>query len=1016
MSDKAKLSDKIGAVLVVGGGIGGIQSALDLADSGFKVYLLDESPSIGGVMTQLDKTFPTNDCSMCILAPKLVTAGRHQNIEILSCSEVVSVDGQAGHFTVKVTRKALYINEETCTGCGVCLRECPTRAIDAYNEGLSLRSSAYIKFPQAVPLVAVIDRDSCIGCGICKYVCPADAVEYDQRDEESTLEVGAIILSPGFKEFDPSVKTEYGYGRCTNVVTSTEFERMLSASGPYQGTFVRPSDGEIPKKIAFIQCVGSRDKQIEKEYCSSVCCMYATKEAVIAKEHASIVEPTIFFLDIRAYGKDFDKYVTKAEEEHGVRFIRSRVSSIDEVPKTKNLVVEYASEDGELNKEEFDLVVLSVGLSQPEGAEKLAKNFGVKLNKDGFCDTDEFSPVKTTKEGIFVCGAFQGPKDIPGSVIQASGAAGEVSSLLSASRDTLVEKKEYPPEIDVAGQEPRIGVFVCRCGINISAYVDVPSVAEYAKGLPNVVYVEDNLFTCSQDTQQKIKEKIKEQKLNRVIVASCTPRTHESLFRETVREAGLNPYLFEMANIRDQCSWIHMQDPQGATKKAKDLVRMAVAKASLIEPLPKIQSEVVPRGLVIGGGLAGMVAALGIAEQGFEVYLIEKERELGGNLRDLYYTLAGKDAQDLLKKLIARVEKEDLIHVYTEAEIKSVEGSVGKFKTTIGSGEVEMELEHGIVIVATGAQEYRSDEYLYGTDERVITQRELEDRIANHPGKVKNYEKIVMIQCVGSRDDERPYCSRVCCSEAIKNALKVKGINEKSEVYVLYRDIRTYGFKEEYYNKAGEAGVLFIRYDEDKKPVVSNEGGKLTVSVLDPTLNETIQIEPDVLVLSVATVPGNDNEKLSELLKVSLNEDNFFLEAHVKLRPVEFATDGIFLCGLAHSPKFIDESISQAKAAVSKACSILSKPFIEVEGIIAHVDEEKCSGCGTCKSVCEYNAIEIETIVEDGKEIRRAKITEALCKGCGSCAAACPSGAIDQKGFTTEEIYAMIDSALEEGG
>jgi len=999
---------RVGSVLIVGGGITGIQASLDLADSGFKVYLLDKSPSVGGAMAQLDKTFPTNDCAMCIMSPKLVTCGRHLNIEVITDAEIKGIKGNPGNFEVEIIRKTRYIDIERCTGCGACVEECPINVIDAYNEGLSLRKAIYIKYPQAVPLAYSIDKDKCIGCGRCKNICLSDAIKYENSDKSEALNVGAVLLALGFDEFDANLKPEYGYGRFKNVITSIEFERILSASGPYEGHVFRPSDSRIPEKIAFIQCVGSRDENTNK-YCSSVCCMYATKEAVIAKEHADQeVEPTIFFMDIRAYGKDFDKYITRAKEEYGVRFVRSRVSNVEEVPETKNLRIKYEDEEGKLVEEEFDLVVLSVGLSPPKNVKELASTVGIELNEYGFCQTDEFEPLKTSRDGIYVCGAFQGPKDIPESVMQASGATAEASSLLSTSRGTLVEKKGYPPEIDVTGEEPRIGVFVCHCGVNIGAYIDVPKVVEYAKELPNVAYAERNLYTCSQDTQQKIKEKIKEHKLNRVIVASCTPRTHEPLFQETIREAGLNPYLFEMANIRDQCSWVHMHEPEGATKKAEDLVRMAVAKARLLKPLPKIEVEIIPKALIIGGGLAGMMAALEVAKQGFEVYLVEKEKELGGNLRKIYYTLYGQDAQAFLSAVIAQVEKSDLIHVYREAEIKNVEGSVGKFKTTIGSNGVKTELEHGIIIVATGAQEYKPKEYLYGKDKRVITQREFEERIANHPTEVKNYENIVMIQCVGSRDGERPYCSRVCCSEAIKNALKMREIHEKSNIFILYRDVRTYGFKEEYYKKAREAGIMFVRYEDDKKPIINNEGGNLTVSVFDLVLKESLLIEPDILVLSVAMTPNDDNKKLAEMLKVPLNEDNFFLEAHVKLRPVEFATDGIFLCGLAHSPKFIDESIAQAYASASKACAILSKDHIESDAAIVRIVDSLCSGCGACVEVCPAGALSLN------EQIGKSEVNPILCKGCGLCSAACRAGAIQQNRFEDVEVLAMIDAALGE--
>jgi heterodisulfide reductase subunit A len=1008
--DKIKEDHPVGAVLVVGGGIGGMQASLDLAESGFYVYLVDSSPTIGGVMAQLDKTFPTNDCAMCIMSPKLVESGRHLNIRILANAEVEALEGGPGRFGVTLTKKPRYIRPDRCTGCGDCAKHCPVSAIDTYNEKLNKRAAIYLKYPQAVPKVFLIDREQCIGCGLCERVCLAKAVNYTDSQVQEKIEVGSIILAPGYEVFDPHLRPEFGYGVYPNVVTSIEFERVLSASGPYRGHLLRPSDGTIPERIAFIQCVGSRDTNCGNEYCSSVCCMYATKEAIIAKEHVPFVQPTIFYMDVRAHGKGFDAYYERAKAEYGIRFIHCMISKVREQFKTKNLLLSYLNQDGRVEEEEFDLVVLSVGLVPSRRTVEMAKRMGVELDASGFCKTRPFQPTSTSKSGIFVCGAFQAPKDIPETVAQASGAAAAASEILSKVRGTLVTRKEYPVEREVQEEEPRIGVFVCRCGNNIGGVIDVPAVKEYAASLGAVVFADENLYTCSQDTQEKLKKAIEEHKLNRVIVASCSPRTHEPLFRETIREAGLNRYLFEMANIRDHCSWVHMHEKEDATSKARDLVRMAIANARLIRPLEQLTKGVIKRGLVIGGGLAGMTAALGLAEQGFEAVLVEKENELGGNLRFLKTTLDGKDIPEYLEQLKARVTQNLRIQAFTNAVVTDFSGYVGNFKTSlmVGPGRFTREVEHGIAIVATGGEELKPREYLYGEDKRVLTQLELEGLLAADGRKAGEWKKVVMIQCVGSRDEERPYCSRVCCAEAVKNALKIKQLNPQAQVYILYRDMRTYGLTEPYYAKARGEGILFVKYEPEGKPEVKRAGESLWVSFLDPILKERIELQPDLLVLSAATVPSETSE-LARMLKVPRTAEGFFLEAHMKLRPVDFASEGIYLCGVAHSPKTIEESLSQASAAVARACTVLSKDQIQVGGVIAVVDSKKCAACLTCVRVCPY---EVPVINVDGvAEIERVK-----CQGCGTCVAECPGRAIELMHFREAQLEAKSRALMEMEG
>ena len=1012
------MSNKVGAVLVVGGGIGGIQASLDLAEAGYKVYLVDKNPSIGGVMAQLDKTFPTNDCAMCTLAPRLVDAGTHPNIEKLTYSEVEGISGQAGNFQVQIRKKARFVDETKCNGCGDCYQKCPQKKIPSeFDEKVGKRTAIYVPFAQAIPNIPVIDKEHCLKmqkdrCGVCAKICPRQAIDYKQQDQIVTKDVGAVILAPGFELFNSELKQEFGYGRYPNVVSSLQFERILSANGPFMGKTARPSDQQHPKKIAFIQCVGSRD--VDHNYCSSVCCMYATKEAIIAKEHEPELDFHIFFIDFRAFSKGFEQYYERAKEM-GIKYTRCRPSSVKEVPSTKNLLLQYEAEDGSLKGEEFDMVVLSAGLCPPPEVDRMAKTFGLELNTHRFCQTTKFMPVETNKAGIYTCGPFTEPKDIPETVMQANAAAAQAMALLAETRGSLVVHKEYPPETDIAGQEPRIGVFVCHCGKNIGGVADVPKVAEYARTLPNVAYAEDNLYTCSADTQVKIKDKIKEHKLNRVVVAACTPRTHEPLFRNTLREAGLNPYLFEMANIRDQNTWVHMYQPEEATHKAKDLVRMSVTKARLLEPLQKRSLKINHDALVIGGGLSGLTASLELARQGFTVHLVEKDNQLGGNLKKLYYLLEDKyKPQEELKSLIAKVKANQKIHIYLDTEIKEVAGSLGNFKTTLVSraGKPEQTIPHGVVIVATGAQEYKPTEYLYGQDARIVTQVELEGKLATNPQSFKA-QTIVMIQCVGSRNKERPYCSRICCADAIKNALKIKTLNPEANIYILYRDIRSYGFREEYYRKAREAGIIFIRYNDNDNPLVTKEGNALKVSVNDPILKRPVILNPDLLVLSAATIPAPGNEDLSKKLKVPLNQDKFFLEVHMKLRPVDFATDGIFLCGLAHYPKEVDESITQACAAVSRATTVLAQDQIALDAVVSQVINENCDGCAFCIAPCPYHALTLIEYAHDGTVKKTVERDLALCKGCGVCQATCPKGGIVVDNFKPEQLQAMVEAALK---
>jgi len=991
--------------LVIGGGIAGIQASLDLAEAGTEVFLVERQPSIGGRMAQLDKTFPTNDCAMCILSPKLVEVSKHPNITLLTNAELLALEGQARDFTARIRKHPRYVDETKCTGCGICTTKCPVRLPDPYNLGLSRTRCIRIPFPQAVPAVPIIDADHCLykargTCGVCKKLCQAEAIDYDQKPQDLEIPVGAAILALGSDEFDATLKDEYGYHTFPNVVTSIELERLLSASGPTQGHIQRPSDGKEPARVAFLQCVGSRDMQIGNDYCSAVCCMQAAKDSIILREHLHGARSTVFGMDVRAYGKGFDRFIDRARQEHDVRFLRARVSSVEADPDTENLLLRYNADDGRLVEEAFDLLVLSVGLCASKGVRETIRRLGLEADEHGFVTTSVFNPLEGSRRGVFVCGTASGPKDIPESVIQASGASSSVLAMLGGF-ESKRHQVECPAPMDLRGEPTRIGVFICRCGINIASTVDVPAVVQYASALPKVVHAQEFLFACAKDSQKTIAQAIHEKRLTRVVVAACTPRTHEPLFQGTLEASGLNPYLFEFANIREQCSWVHQRAPQEATEKAKQLVRMAVAKASHLEPLEKSRLPVNHAALVIGGGVAGLTAALDLAAQGYPVHVVEREAELGGHLRQIRRALAGQETRPFLEDLVKKVASDDRITVHLDRSVRAVSGYVGSFKTQL-TGE-DKPIEHGVVVVATGAAEHAPKEYLYGQDDRVMTQTEFEQFLDDVRG-AKRPKTVVMIQCVGSRDAEHPYCSRICCGTAIKNALRLKELNPRVRIYVLCRDVRVYGLNERWYRRARDQGVVFLRYDEAAKPVVSNENGRLVVQARDTILGRTLAFDADLVVLSAGIEANKDSRQLSQLLKVPLDADGFFLEAHVKLRPVDFATEGVFVCGLAHYPKDIAESIAQGRAAASRAATVLSRSEIEAEGKVATVDRLLCSGCGACTEVCAYKAIELDPI------LRIAVVNEATCKGCGTCAATCRAGAIDLKGFRNDQILEAVNA------
>lgn len=1004
------------SVLVIGAGITGIQAALDLADKGYSVYLVEKSPSIGGAMAKLDKTFPTNDCSMCTLAPKMVETSRHPNIHLYTYSEVVGLEGEKGDFTALIKRKPRYVIEEKCTGCGDCIAKCPVgkKGVDSeFDHGMGKRAAIYIPFEQASPLVATIDEESCLRfktgkCGICQKACLADAIDFEQKEEIEEVMVGAVIVATGYDVLEPTMRTEYGYGKYKNVMTAIQFERLMSASGPTMGHIKRPSDGEEPKKIGWIQCVGSRSDRLGNPYCSRVCCMYATKEALVTKEHSPHIEPYIFYMDLRAYGKEFEEYYHRAGDT-GVHYIRARPAEVWE-EDNGDITIRYEDTyTGEIKQETVNMLVLSSAIVPAQSNKELAEALGINLDQNGFfCEREVVTgPMESSRPGVFLAGCSQSPKDIPDSVAQASAAAAKVMDILP--KPEKIEKEETPETEVPSDAPPRIGVFLCKCGKNIAGYMDMDDLIEYVQTLPNVEHAETLMFACSQDAQGKIKQAIADNDLNRVVVAACTPRTHEGLFQDTIREVGLNKYLFEMANIRNQCSWVHSNDSKTATEKAKELVRMSVAKSRLLEALSQGEIDVEGSAVVIGGGISGMNAALALAEAGIKVSIIEKSDKLGGMLNNLT-TLYPSDvkAQDVVDEMAKMVNENENITVYYNTYPEDIEGYIGNFNVKLKDHEDA--LHAGTLIIASGTEPIDATGlYNYENSDKIITQVELEEMLKNGTFP-KDVKEIAMISCVGSREDTgRTYCCRVGCGTMLRNSKAIKKLSPDTEVFVLFRDMRSFGKnEEEYYVDVQENyGVKFLRYEKDQKPQVDIEGDKLVLTVHDMLLGEDLELEPDMIVLTTPT--EGKNAELAQMLKVPVSAaGGFFMEAHAKIRPLDFATDGIYVCGCAHAPKGVADALAQAIGAASRAAVPIFEERVKGEAIVSSVDPDKCIGCGICASLCPYGAIE----VVEGK----AESNKALCKGCGTCASACPQFAIKMPHYTDVQIVEQIRAACNKVG
>ena len=995
-------------VLVIGGGLGGRRTARDLAVANKDVILIAKAYAIGGLMTQLDRTFPTNNCDLCTLAPNLSESGRKQHIELLTMTSVKGVQGEKGNFTVSLETAPRYINLDKCTACGECHKQFPECV--RFTPGLDHRAPTCMRYPQATPQAFSIDLKKCADINALIKVCPSGAINPDDIGRKCEVQCSSIVLSAGAALFDPSGLDYLGYAAESDVVTNLEYERILSASGPTLGQLVRPSNGAQPKKIAWIQCVGSRGLQKgAASYCSSACCMIALKEAIVTKERfGNDIETTIFYMDMRTFGKDYELYCDRAKNKHGVRLIRSRPHSVIRDNGTDSLRLTYATDnESRQQSEDFDMVVLSTGFRIADDVRDVMVKLGLDMNPSGFAATAEFSPVETSKPGVYVCGMTESPKDIPETMTQASAAACVAGKDLAVSlRDT---DADLVAERDVTGEELRIGVFICDCGDNIGGVVEVSKVVESVKTLPHVVVAESKGHGCSRESIEQIQKSIIDNGLNRVVIGGCSPRTHEVKFQEAIRKAGLNKYLVEMANIRDQATWVHAHLPEKATEKAKDLIGMAVAAVSQAQPLKEHSLPISKDVLVVGGGVTGMTAALHLADQGFKVFIAEKSNALGGLAKNIHRTLTGAEIRPFVDGLIEKTIAHGNIQVITRAIIVDHTGMPGMFKTgmQVGPQMFYRTIQHGVTILATGALANRPNQYLLGKSEAVGTQLETGALLEDSPDTVKSWDNVVMIQCVGSRIPENPNCSRICCQAAVKNALRIRQLNPETRIFVLYRDMRTYGFQEEYYLEARKQGVIFARYSTDDLPLVEAAGNKVDVTFTDPVLGRAVKVTADRLCLSTGLKTDEDSvEDLARIFKLPRTHDGFFLEDHVKLRPVDLPIPGFYVAGTAHSPKTIRESVTQAQAVASRAHTLLGQDAIVLGASSARVDSTRCAACLICVRVCPFD---VPFINADGY----SEIDPAKCHGCGLCASECPAKAIQLMQFEDDRIVAKLEQLFE---